>query len=203
MASPPRAPQGIATAKKNSASLCHNTVLYHTQFQVQAFLSQITPSLFNQLAQVMLELVFLLKVLLISILTIWHQLDAFTRIYITKIYKLQNALNLTAPASSVLLRDRRNSWVQLAGHPGSLAPAGPGTIWKKRGVEPVETQAYQSLIGDPARDITPTFFREVIYQDERILSYKKKIVSLLTRGLPSIHLSVSLSWKKISGISKN
>ncbi|KAK8729339.1 hypothetical protein OTU49_008773 [Cherax quadricarinatus] len=83
-----------------------------------------------------------------------------------------NALNLTAPASSVLLRDRRNSWVQLAGHPGSLAPAGPGTIWKKRGPEPVETQAYRALSSDPARDITPTFFREVVYQDEYFIEMR-------------------------------
>nr|XP_045613396.1 inositol-trisphosphate 3-kinase homolog isoform X2 [Procambarus clarkii] len=83
-----------------------------------------------------------------------------------------NALNLTAPASSVLLRDRRYSWVQLAGHPGSLAPAGPGTIWKKRGPEPVETQAYQALVSDPARDITPTFFREVVYQEEHFIEMR-------------------------------
>ncbi|XP_042216571.1 inositol-trisphosphate 3-kinase homolog isoform X2 [Homarus americanus] len=83
-----------------------------------------------------------------------------------------NALNLAAPASSVLLRDRRNSWVQLAGHPGSLAPAGPGTIWKKRGPDPVETQAYQALATDPARDITPTFFREIIYQEEYFIEMR-------------------------------
>ncbi|XP_069997734.1 inositol-trisphosphate 3-kinase homolog isoform X2 [Penaeus vannamei] len=77
-----------------------------------------------------------------------------------------NALNLTAPASSVLLNNRRNSWVQLSGHPGSLAPAGPGTIWKKRGPEPVETLAYQAFSQDPARELAPTFFREVVYQDE-------------------------------------
>ncbi|KAG0717688.1 Inositol-trisphosphate 3-kinase [Chionoecetes opilio] len=77
-----------------------------------------------------------------------------------------NALNLAAPASSVLLRERRNSWVQLAGHPGSLAPAGPGTIWKKRGPEPMETKAYQALTSDSAQEITPTFFREIVYKDE-------------------------------------
>lgn len=77
-----------------------------------------------------------------------------------------NALNLAAPASSVLLKERRNSWVQLSGHPGSLAPAGPGTIWKKRGPEPLETKAYQALMNDSAREITPTFFREIVYKDE-------------------------------------
>jgi len=33
---------------------------------------------------------------------------------------VQNALDLTAPASDVLLRNRKNSWVQLAGHPGMI-----------------------------------------------------------------------------------
>ncbi|KAK4326925.1 hypothetical protein Pmani_002580 [Petrolisthes manimaculis] len=80
-----------------------------------------------------------------------------------------NALNLTAPASSVLLRERRSSWVQLSGHPGSLAPAGPGTIWKKRGPDPMETQAYQEISHDPARTIAPTFFREILYQDEHFI----------------------------------
>ncbi|XP_076056473.1 inositol-trisphosphate 3-kinase-like protein isoform X2 [Oratosquilla oratoria] len=76
------------------------------------------------------------------------------------------ALNLTAPASSVLLHNRRNNWVQLSGHPGSLAPAGPGTIWKKRNADAFETAAYQSLMHDSARDIVPTFFREISYQGE-------------------------------------
>ena len=31
---------------------------------------------------------------------------------------LQNALDLTAPASDALLKNRKNAWVQLAGHPG-------------------------------------------------------------------------------------
>lgn len=31
---------------------------------------------------------------------------------------LQNALDLTAPASNVLLKNRLNNWVQLSGHEG-------------------------------------------------------------------------------------
>lgn len=31
----------------------------------------------------------------------------------------QNALDLTAPASDALLKNRKNAWVQLAGHPGT------------------------------------------------------------------------------------
>ncbi|CAL4094118.1 unnamed protein product [Meganyctiphanes norvegica] len=83
-----------------------------------------------------------------------------------------NALNLTAPASSVLLRNQRNSWVQLSGHPGSLAPAGPGTIWKKRGPDPIETIAYKALSNDPARNIVPTFYREISYQGEYFIEMR-------------------------------
>ena len=82
---------------------------------------------------------------------------------------LQNALNLTAPASSVLLNNRRNSWVQLSGHPGCLAPAGPGTIWKKRSGETNESTAYQDLMKDVAKDIVPTYYKEVMYEGECIL----------------------------------
>ena len=33
----------------------------------------------------------------------------------------QNALDLTVPASDALLKNRKNAWVQLAGHPGRSA----------------------------------------------------------------------------------
>jgi len=80
-----------------------------------------------------------------------------------------SALHLSAPASPLLLRQRRQSWVQLSGHPGSLAPAGPGTIWKKRGAEPHETEVYSRLMKDSARVIVPTFFREVAYADDHFI----------------------------------
>ena len=42
----------------------------------------------------------------------------------TLVFSSQNALDLTAPASSALLKNRKNAWVQLAGHPGKSAQLG-------------------------------------------------------------------------------
>merc|ERR1712004_44991 len=80
---------------------------------------------------------------------------------------LANALDLTAPASDALLKNRKNAWVQLAGHPGAFAPAGPHTIWKRRLTkENYETVAYQSLMSDTMREFVPRFYREVEYNEE-------------------------------------
>ena len=78
----------------------------------------------------------------------------------------QNALDLTAPASDVLLKNRRSPWVQLSGHPGSFAPAGPGTLWKKQGADNNEEVVYQALVNDSACDIVPKYYRQVCYQGE-------------------------------------
>ncbi|ELU11302.1 hypothetical protein CAPTEDRAFT_129324, partial [Capitella teleta] len=78
-----------------------------------------------------------------------------------------NALDLTAPASDALLKNRKNAWVQLAGHPGSFAPAGPHTIWKKRMTkENNETVAYQALLHDAVKDLVPQFYREVYFNGD-------------------------------------
>ena len=82
---------------------------------------------------------------------------------------LQNALELSAPASDVLLRSQQcptptgpSNWFQLSGHPDAFAPAGPGTVWKKcSGGD--ERDVYEALSSDPAlRDITPAYFRYCI-----------------------------------------
>ncbi|PSN50916.1 hypothetical protein C0J52_05368 [Blattella germanica] len=60
----------------------------------------------------------------------------------------------------------------LSGHPDCFAPAGPGTIWKKRsgGPENAEREVYEALGADPAmRDIIPHYFREVEYQGEKFI----------------------------------
>lgn len=78
----------------------------------------------------------------------------------TKIAMLQNALDLTAPASDVLLKNRLKSWFQLSGHPDGFAPAGPGTVWKRRtgGTENTERTVYETLSKDEAlRDCIPRF----------------------------------------------
>ncbi|XP_059148094.1 inositol-trisphosphate 3-kinase homolog isoform X2 [Physella acuta] len=78
------------------------------------------------------------------------------------------ALDLSVPASSLLVKNRKNAWIQLAGHPGSFAPAGPNTIWKKRLVkENYETLAYQALSEFPqSKHIMPAFYREVEFNGE-------------------------------------
>ncbi|XP_052813250.1 inositol-trisphosphate 3-kinase homolog [Mya arenaria] len=77
------------------------------------------------------------------------------------------ALDLTAPASEAILKNRKNTWIQLAGHPGGFAPAGPNTIWKKRYTKDNnEAEAYEALMEDPAHDVVPIFYREVEYNSE-------------------------------------
>lgn len=100
-----------------------------------------------------------------------------------------NALNLTAPASSLLLSERRNNWVQLSGHPGSLAPAGPGTIWKKRDPESTETDMYRALMLDPAaRTVVPTFFREIEYGDDYFIEMRDLLYTFNTPCIMDIKM---------------
>ncbi|KAK7790270.1 hypothetical protein R5R35_012636 [Gryllus longicercus] len=83
-----------------------------------------------------------------------------------------NALDLTAPASDILLKNRQNNWFQLSGHPDCFAPAGPGTIWKKRsgGPENAEREVYEELGSDPSmQNIVPRYFREVDYKGEKFI----------------------------------
>uniref|UniRef100_A0A6B0V2F0 Uncharacterized protein n=1 Tax=Ixodes ricinus TaxID=34613 RepID=A0A6B0V2F0_IXORI len=80
-----------------------------------------------------------------------------------------NALDLTAPASDILLKNRTNTWVQLSGHGGAFARAGPGTIWKKCGGDNRELQAYKSLMKDELADMVPKFYRDIDYHGQRIL----------------------------------
>lgn len=78
--------------------------------------------------------------------------------FISYFFFLQNALDLTAPASDVLLKNRLKSWFQLSGHPDGFAPAGPGTVWKRKtgGVENTERMVYEALSKDKElRDCIP------------------------------------------------
>lgn len=81
-------------------------------------------------------------------------------------------MDLTAPASDVLLKSRNNQWFQLSGHPDSLAPAGPGTVWKKRAKDADDTEriVYEQLSADPLlSDIIPKYYREVDYKGENFI----------------------------------
>ncbi|XP_066590999.1 inositol-trisphosphate 3-kinase homolog isoform X2 [Prorops nasuta] len=83
-----------------------------------------------------------------------------------------NALDLTAPASDVLLKNRLKSWFQLSGHPDGFAPAGPGTVWKRRtgGAENTERSVYEELSKDEAmRDCIPRYYREVEYNGDTFI----------------------------------
>ncbi|CAG4989340.1 unnamed protein product [Parnassius apollo] len=86
-----------------------------------------------------------------------------------------NALELSAPASDALLKSRSSEWFQLSGHPGSLAPAGPGTVWKRRapGDHPAhnpERDAYEALAACPhMRSAIPRYYRELEYGGEHFI----------------------------------
>ncbi|XP_075220169.1 inositol-trisphosphate 3-kinase-like protein [Lycorma delicatula] len=85
-----------------------------------------------------------------------------------------NALELTAPASDVLLRqssstNSSSNWFQLSGHPDTFAPAGPGTIWKKCSGG-AERTVYEALNKEPSlQDVTPRFLREVHYAGQTFI----------------------------------
>ncbi|XP_077302681.1 inositol-trisphosphate 3-kinase-like protein isoform X2 [Arctopsyche grandis] len=85
-------------------------------------------------------------------------------------YLAINALELTAPASDVLLKGRAQ-WFQLSGHPDSLAPAGPGTVWKRRvGSEDAERCAYEALSACPhMQNAIPRYYREVEYRGDKFI----------------------------------
>ncbi|XP_034951408.1 inositol-trisphosphate 3-kinase homolog [Chelonus insularis] len=83
-----------------------------------------------------------------------------------------NALDLTAPASDILLRNRLKSWFQLSGHPDGFAPAGPGTVWKRHtgGSENTERAVYETLSQDCLiRDFIPKYYREVEYKGDKFI----------------------------------
>ncbi|KAF3426007.1 hypothetical protein E2986_00302 [Frieseomelitta varia] len=87
-------------------------------------------------------------------------------------YLALNALDLTAPASDVLLKNRLKSWFQLSGHPDGFAPAGPGTVWKRKtgGAENTERIVYEALSKDnELRDCIPRYYREVEYKGDTFI----------------------------------
>ncbi|KAK2723923.1 inositol-trisphosphate 3-kinase homolog isoform X2 [Artemia franciscana] len=82
-----------------------------------------------------------------------------------------NALDLSAPASDILVKEkgpceaRRRIWIQLSGHPGSLTPAGPGTLWKRLH-DCNESEMYEKLMKDSAVGIVPKFYRKLEFKGE-------------------------------------
>ncbi|KAL3854334.1 hypothetical protein ACJMK2_013608 [Sinanodonta woodiana] len=92
---------------------------------------------------------------------------SFDTVLFPPILYTETALDSRASSGGSALKNRKNTWIQLAGHPGAFAPAGPLTIWKKQGnKDNNETKAYESLMKDVARNIVPIFHREVEYNGE-------------------------------------
>ncbi|XP_029032959.1 inositol-trisphosphate 3-kinase homolog isoform X2 [Osmia bicornis bicornis] len=92
--------------------------------------------------------------------------------HVSNLNRIDNALDLTAPASDVLLKNRLKSWFQLSGHPDGFAPAGPGTVWKRKtgGAENTERIVYEALSKDKdLRDCIPRYYREVDYKGETFI----------------------------------
>lgn len=73
------------------------------------------------------------------------------------------------------MKSRSSEWFQLSGHPGSLAPAGPGTVWKRRAVgdhpgHNPERDAYEALAACPhMRSAIPRYYRELEYGGEHFI----------------------------------
>lgn len=80
---------------------------------------------------------------------------------------LANALDLTAPASDILLKNRKSAWVQLTGHPGFFAPASAVTVWKRQ-VEggSAEKTFYRALQHDHIKAFLPKFYREIHFNND-------------------------------------
>ncbi|KAG1679017.1 Inositol-trisphosphate 3-kinase [Nymphon striatum] len=80
-----------------------------------------------------------------------------------------NALELSVPATDIVLKNRKTNWVQLSGHEGGFCPAGPGTIWKKRSEDDTEVRAYEMIGKDIMADIVPTFYKDLTYNNEHFM----------------------------------
>lgn len=83
-----------------------------------------------------------------------------------------NSLDLSAPASNVVIRSQHTKWFQLSGHADCFAPAGPGTLWKKRqGSQATEKYVYETVTNtrDVAKEFLPKYYREVDFQGEKFI----------------------------------
>lgn len=87
-------------------------------------------------------------------------------------YLALNALDLTVPASDILLKNRLKSWFQLSGHPDGFAPAGPGTVWKRLtgGCENNEVKVYEELTNDNnINNYIPKYYRQVDFNNDKFI----------------------------------
>ncbi|XP_023222897.1 inositol-trisphosphate 3-kinase homolog [Centruroides sculpturatus] len=99
-----------------------------------------------------------------------------------------SALELTAPASDILLKNQVNNWVQLSGHEGSLAPAGPGTIWKKRPPDNSEVKAYEAFAKDVIHDMVPRYYKDVEYNGEHFIEMEDLLFNFKNPSIMDIKM---------------
>lgn len=98
------------------------------------------------------------------------------------------SLELTAPASDIILKNRSKNWVQCSGHENSFSPAAPGTIWKKRGSEDAEVRAYEKLMNDSTRDVVPKYYGTVEYKDEYFIEMQDLLYSFNNPSIMDIKM---------------
>lgn len=80
-------------------------------------------------------------------------------------YLTKGTLELSTPLSEEVLK-KKSTWIQLAGHSGNFAPAGPKTVWKRQPKDNhTEGQCLYELKHDAVRDVVPKFYREVEYDN--------------------------------------
>lgn len=119
-------------------------------------------------------------------------------------YFFQNALDLTAPASDLLFKSRISQWFQLSGHPDILAPASPGTVWKRLPgcEENTELEVYKTLSRDPyMKEIIPTYFREVNYANEKYIELEDLLYNFNDPNVMDIKMGTRTFLE--SEVSKN
>jgi 1D-myo-inositol-triphosphate 3-kinase len=79
--------------------------------------------------------------------------------------------------------NKSRNFIQLGGHPGILAPAGPHTLWKKLGSGSHEKEVYTYLknSNDKMYDIIPKYHSEMYWSNETFI----ELEDLFTTGFSS------------------
>ncbi|RWS01272.1 inositol-trisphosphate 3-kinase A-like isoform X1 [Dinothrombium tinctorium] len=98
------------------------------------------------------------------------------------------SLELTAPASDVVLRNRSKNWLQLSGHEGAFAPAAPGTIWKKRGCDDTEVKVYKALVNDKMSEMVPKFYADLEFNGENFIEMQDLLHSFKNPSIMDIKM---------------
>lgn len=69
--------------------------------------------------------------------------------------------------SPTLMKNSKDNWIQVAGHPKIFAPASAITVWKRRLTnDSHEYETYLELQNDVIRSLVPQFYQQVEYNGE-------------------------------------